>query len=194
MSTFADLRRNLTFPRRPPGAAGGQDEAGVSLVLALVMLIVLSFIFLAIARSSITDIANSSNLTSQTSTEYAATGATQMAVQTVRYSGDGFAQGAASNCWGSAPPSIVINGVSMTVDCEQDAYNQSLSNTRVIDFYACSASEAPCSSTNALLYANVSFDDYSLGGQLNCTPPTNISTCGASEHINSWIPESGNDG
>ena len=68
------------------------------------MLIVLSFIFLALAGSSITDIANSTNLTSQTSTEYAASGATQMAVQTVRQLGYRFTQGVVSNCWVSAPP------------------------------------------------------------------------------------------
>ena len=60
----------------------------------------------------------------------------------------------------------MINGVSITVDCQQEAYNPSQpgtpspSNTRVIDFYACSTSQAPCSSTNALVYANVTFDDF----------------------------------
>ena len=87
-----------------------------------------------------------------------------MAVQTVRHLGYQFTQGAVSNCWVSSAPSIVINGVSITVDCEQAAYNPGLSRTRVIDFYACSTSGAPCTNTNALVYANVTFDDYPTNG------------------------------
>ncbi len=144
MSRLADFRRHLTVPRRPPRAACDHDEAGVSLVLALVMLIVLSFIFLAIARSSITR--HRQLQQPDFSDLYRVRSHAEPPRWRCRPSGTPVtdsSEGAASNCWGPAPPSIVINRVSMTVDCEQGAYNQSLSNTRVIDFYACSASGAP---------------------------------------------------
>ena len=183
-------RRSRPTGKRTPFRG---DEAGVSLVLALVMLIVLSFIFLALASSSINGIANSTNLKTQRSIEYAASGAAQMAVQTVRYSGRQFSPTAAQSCL-PGPGTVVINGVTMAVYCQQSAYNQTLSDTRVINFYACSPSPGvTCMSSNAVLYANVTFDDFPLNGGAPACPGGNPSTCGTSEHVNSWIVESGNN-
>ena len=175
--------------------APSPDEGGVSLVLALVMLIVLSLIFLAVANSSIANITNVSNLRSQRSTEYAASGATAMAVQNVRYSG--FSSSMLAPCL-PGPTTVEINEVTIEVDCKLYASNPQQSDTRVIDFYACSPPTPPptplpktaCSSANALLTASVTFDDYSLTGDPCPGGPT--PTCG-SEQVNSWILEAGNN-
>ena len=177
------------------------DEAGVSLVLALVMLIVLSFIFLALANSSITDISNASNLRSQRSTEYAASGATAMAMQNVRHTY--FVGTSLQPCLPSGVTTVAINGVTIEVDCQLTALNPQQSNTRVIDFYAfapsslaaCSPAGAPtpaCLGANALLTASVWFDDYSLTGQDSCSS-TSTTTCGTTEEVTSWVLQPGNN-
>ncbi len=168
------------------------DEAGVSLVLALVMLIVLSFIFLALASSSINGIANSTNLKTQRSIEYAASGAAQMAVQTVRYSGQQFSPTTSQSCLPGSG-TVVINGVTMAVYCQQSAYNQTLSDTRVINFYACSPGPggATCMSSNAVLYANVTFDDFPLnGGAAACSRGQHCPRAGrqSTSTAGSWSP------
>ena len=183
--------------QQPASLAPRRGDAGVSLVLALVMLIVLSFIFLALASSSINDISNASNLKDQRSIEYAANGAAEMAVQWVRGSGDQFVQGSLQSCLPPPATTVVINEITTAVYCEQVAYNPNLSDTRVINFYACAVGPGvpTCTSANAILYANVKFDDYAPNGGVSyCTPGGNTSSCGTSEYVNSWITESGNNG
>jgi hypothetical protein len=63
------------------------DEAGLTLLLALVFLVTVSMVLLALLDFTSSDLLNSSNLKSQASLEYAADGATDAAVQWVRYGG-----------------------------------------------------------------------------------------------------------
>ena len=171
------------------------DEAGVSLVLALVMLIRLSFIFLALASSSINDIANSTNLNGSAHRVRhkwrGPNGSTDGPLL-----GEPFSPTTAQSCLPGTGDGGHQRGHRGRL-LQQSAYNQNLSDTRVINFYACSPGPgAPtCTSTNALLYANVTFDDYPLnGGSSDCTYGGSRRRAGPQEHVNSWIVESGNNG
>jgi hypothetical protein len=66
-------------------AARCRDEAGVTLILALVFLVAISMTLLALLDLAHNDLLNTSNLQSEASLEYAADGATNAAVQWVRY-------------------------------------------------------------------------------------------------------------
>jgi Tfp pilus assembly protein PilV len=189
MNASPKTRGLMIDPCSPSSGHVRRDETGVSLILALVMLVVLSFIFLALASSSITTISNSTNLRSQRSTEYAASGATLMAVRNVRSSG--LASSTLQACLPNVK-TLTINGVTIEVDCQLYASNPGQTDTRVINFYACAPGGAPspaCSAGNALLSATVAFNDLNGVGQSSC-PGT---TCGTSEDVKSWVVQSGNN-
>jgi hypothetical protein len=172
-----------------------RTDDGVALILALVLLAVGGLVFIALGRSAASNIADSSSLKTQSSVEYAASGATNLAVQSARYSGNQFSQGVRQACLPNGS-TVTLNGIIIEVDCSQYQYNQGQANTRVINFYACEpgARVSPaCDSSNALVYANVTFDDFSLSGQNFCTFNGVTSTCGSAEQVNSWIVETGNN-
>jgi hypothetical protein len=172
-----------------------QNDEGVALILAVVLLAVAGLVFIALGRSAASNIMDTSSLQGQGSLEYAASGATDLAVQTVRYSGNTFSPNVLQACL-PGPATVTINGVAVEVDCSQYQLNPNAANTREINFYACTPHGAPspaCNSSNALVYANITFDDYSLSGQNFCTYGGVTSTCGAAEQVNSWIVESGNN-
>ena len=109
--------------RRPLSRAGqARDESGVALVLAIVFLTAISLLLLTLASATSGNLLTSSSLKSQRSLEYAADGATSLAVQSVRYSGNQYASPAA--CLPGGGP-VAINGVSMYVTCSQQASTRS---------------------------------------------------------------------
>ncbi len=66
-------------------APQSHDDAGVTLILALIFLVAISMTLLALLNLSTTNLVSSSNLQSQASLEYSADGVTDSAVQWVRY-------------------------------------------------------------------------------------------------------------
>jgi hypothetical protein len=196
MRTFASK-----FSKRPGGIAAlrrigtrgrrrdTRDEAGAVLILALVFVLAIGLTVVSLANMATNDTLNSTNLTAQRSVEYAADGAASIAVQNVRYSG---------NTYSSAPTDCLPNGGSMTlggtavwVTCTKQQFNPVSGVTRVINFYACTS--ATCSSTNAILQAQITFDDYSVSNAYSCTPGISLSTCGTAMTVNSWVLETANN-
>jgi type II secretory pathway pseudopilin PulG len=167
-----------------------RDEKGVTLVLVLVFLFAIGLVLVALASAASGNLLNSSNLRSQRSVEYAASSAATMALQNVRYSGNPYSTTAPANCLPTNEP-VTINNVSMQVQCTQAQYNPASGVTRVINFYACHT--GTCSASNALLEAQVTFDDYSVANAYSCTYLGSTSTCGTAMTVNSWILETANN-
>ena len=160
-------------------------ESGSSLVLALVFLVAVALVGLSLGRSISNDLGNSSNLSNQRSLEYAADGATSIALQKARYAGTVY-QAQPTDCLGGG---VTINNVVMRVFCSEQTYNPLSGVTRVVNFFACAQAQAPCSSGNAVLQAQVTFDDYSAAQPLvYACPPS----CGYAATVNSWVLETAN--
>jgi hypothetical protein len=167
------------------------------LVLALVFVLAIGLTVVALANMATNDTVNSTNLTGQRSVEYAADGATNIAVQNVRYSGNPYSSTPA-NCLPNGG-SITLGGTAIWVSCTRQQFNPpnavgvgGSGVTRVINFYACGT--ATCSSTNAVLQAQITFDDYSVSNSYSCTWPGGpLSTCGTAMTVNSWILETANN-
>jgi hypothetical protein len=173
--------------RRAADGRGG--EAGAVLILALVFVLAIGLAVVSLANMATNDLVNSMNLNSQRSVEYAADSATSVAVQNVRYSGNPYSS-SPSNCLPSGGP-LTLNGVNIWVDCTQQQFDPISGVTRVINFYACRS--ATCSSANAILQAEITFDDYSVGNTYSCAPGSSISTCGTAMTVDSWILETANN-
>jgi hypothetical protein len=80
-----DMSQQTRQPASPP--IRGKDEAGVTLILALVFLITIGVTLAALLDLATNDVLNTSNLKSQSSLEYAADGATDATIQWVQYGG-----------------------------------------------------------------------------------------------------------
>jgi hypothetical protein len=190
LATLRQLRSHRSAP-------GGSDESGVTLILALVFILAVGLVLVALVYATGGALLNSSNLRNQRAVEYAADGATTMAAQSVRYSGYPFCNLSTGACPGitgtttSCLPNVnavTINGVSMQVSCSGQIWDSISGVTRVINFFACQS--GTCSSTNAVLQAQVTYDDYPVNGPKNCLygqSPPQVSTCGTGMTINSWI-------
>jgi hypothetical protein len=186
---ISSIREILARGREAAHGRCHRDEAGAVLILALVFLLAIGLAVVSLATMTTNDILNSTNLTSQRSIEYSADGATSMAVQNVRYSGNPYSS-APANCLPNGS-SATLNGVSMSVDCTQQQFDPVSGVTRVINFYACRT--GTCSSTNAILQAQITFDDYSVSNSYLCTPGVSVSTCGTAMTVDSWILETANN-
>ncbi len=167
------------------------DDAGAVLVLALLFLAVVGAIVGSLATWATNDLNNTAKFTSARTLQYAANGATQVAVQNIRYTpllattvlppgGTG-----PGSCWvGGAP--IQIDGYSMDVWCST-VYTPTSASTRVVTFDTCldGGTAAQCIA-NPLLEAVVTFDDYPTGS----SPPNTAACvvyCGTSMTVNSWV-------
>jgi hypothetical protein len=179
---------------QPVGA--GHDEAGAVLILALVFLITVSLIVGALMSWATNDLNNTSKFASARSLQYAATSATETAIQAIRYTPllwtgqtlQTLNASPPSYCWGSGPSSqLTTDGDSMTVWCST-AWTPTSANSRVVTFSACqsSVSAALCAS-NPVLQAVVTFDDYP---PLLVSSPTTgqcVVYCGTAITVNSWL-------
>lgn len=181
---------------RASAAEGRHDDRGTSLILVLVFLVAVGFLFIVLGGAAASDLTNSGNLTSQRSVEYAASGATNMAVQTVRYSGQQYATSADCLPNGS---SVTINGRAVFVDCVQQSFSALSGVTRVINFFTCTVSTAipvgasTCTSADALVSALVTYDDYDSTNHYHCIPGGLLSSCGSSMTVSSWVVQSVNN-
>ena len=173
-----------------------RDDSGATLLLAVIFVFVVSLTLLALIGMSGNDIKNSINLENERSLEYAATGATNAAIQAVRYSyyafngttnksgDDCLPDGAAFTNPDGDTTSMTLNGVAMYVDCT-GTLNTGSQNTRTVTFYACG--QASCTSANSVIIATVDFQDYSTSGSYSCTSQEVISSCGTGVVVASWI-------
>jgi hypothetical protein len=193
--------------RRDMGArtVGARNENGAVLVLALVFLIVVGGVISALATWGMNDLNNTGQFTSARTLQYGVSSATEVAVQSIRYTPlwtTQTAQNASPSqptfCWGSGPMSdVTINGEDVAVWCST-VWTPLSANTRTVTFSACpvTASEegaqtdpqiaASCAS-NPTLQANVTFGDYPAN---LISPPTTGECavyCGTTMTVNSWL-------
>jgi len=85
--------------------------------------------------------------------------------------------------------SLTIGGVVLYVDCA-GVLNANSSQTRVVDLYACTTSS--CLAANAVIHAQVTFDDFSSTSVDTCTLTTLPGSCGTGMTISSWVVQGSN--
>lgn len=178
------------------GTVTTDRDSGAALLLALVFFAVLSVSSLAILDLTGNALSNTSTLKTQRAIEYATDGAVDAAVQSVRYSSNAYTSVADCTPGGTT---MTIGTEVVGVDCSSapasPPYPHSWSiHTRVIDFYGCIAPSSGvainnCTSSNALLSANISYNDLPLSGTYSCTGAI-TGTCGTSMSIESWTVNS----
>lgn len=169
------------------------DESGAILVLALVFLVAVSLIVLGLLDWTGTSLQDTTAFASERSVEYAATSATQLAIQNIRYSplisGSASTLNTPNYCWanGTTSDPMTIDGVSVFVSCITE-WNPASSATRVVTVSTCLASvttdPTTCTAT-PLLQANVTFNDYPTGVYLPSSGPC-VVYCGSGMTQNSW--------
>jgi len=171
------------------------DEAGASLVLALLFLVVIGLIVGGLASWTANDLSDAVVFQNARSSELALNSATQVAIQNIRYTpliGANQTLNASppSYCWGSSSPSQLTfqsdNNESVDVWCST-VWNPTSASTRVVTLSACLTTETTDPGSCAQkpgLQTIVTFDDYQ--STLNTTNPAPCtSTCGTGITIDS---------
>jgi len=170
-----------------------RDETGAALILVLVFLLVGGLVVGALLNAVGNDLTNTSNFASARSLQYDASSATDLAIQSIRYSplvspGQTLNASPPAPCWGSGANSQYtgLDGNQIAVWCST-VWNPTSANTRVVTLSAClSGLTAAACATNPLLQAVVTFDDYPPG--LNGpTTAECVVYCGTSMTVNSWV-------
>ena len=164
-----------------------RDEQGAVLILAMIFVLVTSLAVSALLSLGGGSLLDTAQFRTLRATDYAADGATDAAVQAVRYSSDAYNVGGPSSCLPDALSSIPISGVAISVDCIGTLSKSD--QTRVVDFFACLSTG--CSASNAILQAQVTFDDYSTTDSYTCNTSA-TTTCGTGMEINSWVINAAN--
>lgn len=194
------------------GRVQRDDEAGAVLILALLFLVVIGLIVGAMASWTANDLGNTLTFQQARSSQYALSSATQVAIQSIRYtpllgSGQTVNANPPSYCWGTAAGSDPTYGGSelttqndpVNVYCST-VWNPTSYKTRVVTVSACLQSAlqtvvpapttpagfAAACAANPGLQTIVTFDDYS-----SANPVINqgqcVSTCGNGMTINTSI-------
>jgi hypothetical protein len=183
-----------------------QNESGSVLILAMAFLLAISLIVGALANWAMNDLNNTTKFNSASSLNYAATSATQVAIQSIRYSPlMPQTQSPALNfCWtpqvGYVSQLSNFDGFTVAVWCST-VQTLSSARTRVVTLIACTSTLNPNITTSSLstvqaaasacqasplLTARVAFDDYpSAGGaplSLTCT-----TWCGQGATTELWV-------
>jgi hypothetical protein len=196
------VRSEGVTPRR------GKDERGSSLILALVYIIAISLIVGALADWAMNDLTNTTHFQNASSLDNAVSGATEVAIQSVRYypylvtsGANENVSGDFGNCWNPTSTSasdVPINSYLVAVWCSTKENLQS-PNTRIVTFVACPVTTTSVNATNEpqtkgtcalspTLEAQVTFDDYPSGGGglLTQTCSGGQGVCGFAATTNQW--------
>lgn len=178
------------------------------MILALVYIIAISLIVGALADWAMNDLTNTTHFQNASSLDNAVSGATEVAIQSVRYYPYLFSSGANNNtspnfgnCWNpasTAASDVTINGDLIAVWCST-SLNLKSPNTRVVTFAACPETASAVSSGNVVttmglctasptLKAVVTIDDYPSGGGglLTQTCSGGQGVCGFAATTNQW--------
>lgn len=181
----------------------GRGEAGSSLILALIFIVAVSLIVTGLANWALNDLHNTASFTSARTLQNAANGATQVAIQSIRYNpllstGQTLNASPPSYCWGNSAPSELpisnfnttsIDGASQIAVWCSTAWNPSSANTRVVTFSTClmtAGMDAATCASNPALQAVVTFDDYPPGGSAPNAGQCNT-YCGTAMTVNDWV-------
>jgi hypothetical protein len=195
---------NTSRRTRAQGRRRHEDERGSSLILALIYIVSISLIVGALADWAMNDLTNTTHFQNASSLDNAVSGATEVAIQSIRYypnyGNTNTTYGACWNLTGSNLASAVtINNDLVAVWCF--TVEKLLSpSTRYVTFIACpetalalstapnvSAAESSCQGHPTLLAA-VTFDDYPSGGGglLTQTCSGGQGVCGFAATTNQW--------
>lgn len=165
------------------------------LVLALFFMVVVGLLVSTLVSFTTEGLSTVSKLRSERTVEYAAQGATDLAIQTVRYSSSEYVSATPAACSPGSQNVVTIASYSVKVYCSNGVYDYySLTGaTRTITFTACPTSEASanCVATSSfpdtpLVTAVVVFDDFSSTDVNQCSGST-TATCGTGMTIEKWI-------
>ena len=206
--------RRRIFDRRPGRVerkGRRTDDRGSSLILALVYIVSVSLIVGALADWAMNDLSNTAHFQNASSIDNAVSGATEIAIQSMRY----YPQISTtlspmvSNCW-TPPSGSYASDVTFSADDNTTVAvwcttleNLQSPNTRKVTFWACPVTASQVSQANAgatmglcdagelsgtMLKAVVTFDDYPSGGggllQTTCAGGPGI--CGFAATTNQW--------
>lgn len=162
---------------------GPEGERGASLILALVFILVVAGIVAAIASMALNDLNNTGHFDDATALDYAASGAADVAIQSVRTSPLSATQ-TPEPCWTSSSTlsELNLNNATVAVWCTTVS-NPGSSQSRIVTMYACEESSnylvsASQCEQDPLLTVVEAYDDYSPLGTDTCLTNPSSSTCG----------------
>ena len=191
---FKSIARGLRA-RRVSARQESDSERGSVLVLALLYFVSVSLVVTALATLTSNDLNNTTQFANQRALQYAASSATDLAIQSIRYTpllsaGQTLNAGPPSYCWGNGPTSKLtgsssIDGYSLESWCST-LWNPSSSNTRVVTISTClSGVSATACALKPELQAIVSFDDYPPGVSAPNDGVCGV-YCGSGETVENW--------
>jgi hypothetical protein len=159
--------------------------------LALVFIIIVGGAVALLTSWVTNDLSNSTHFTNARNLDYAATSATEVAINSIRYTplavaGETLNSNPPNYCWGtSSPSSLTTDGYDVAVWCSTAEDLQS-AQTRTVTFYAClsSVSATQCAAS-PFLQAIVIYDDYPPGGSQPLTKQC-TTYCGEGAQLESW--------
>jgi len=178
------------------------SERGSSLILALVYIVAISLIVGALADWAMNDLTNTTHFQNASSLDNAVSGATEVAIQSVRYYPNYSGTTNFGNCWNpssTAASDVPINLDLVAVWCST-VENLKSPSTRIVTFIACPVTAAAVANTGAaataenncalhpILQAVVTIDDYPSGGGglLTQTCSGGQGVCGFAATTNQW--------
>lgn len=175
-------------------ARQGSDESGASLIIALVFVIATALIILALVQLTGNSLLNASNLQTDRSTNYAADGVIDGAIQTLRFDADSATTSACQDTTAEFAPSAGIDGQILSAYCTNVgiAGTQSQNPPRFVTLDACppipSGQTLSWCVNNNVLEALVEIVDQ------HCTTPTNCTaSVGYSITVQSWVVKRANE-
>jgi hypothetical protein len=157
------------------GKGGETDEAGATLILALIFAVVTALIVAALAAWTSNDLKNIANLKSSRSMLSAADGATQAAMGGIRY-----VYWTSGSCGGP----FTINNWDFTVTCTLSSIDEGSINSRVVI-----VNTFLSGNPKAVLQAQVTFNDFASppSDKNDCNTAPTPTTCGTGMTVNSWV-------
>jgi hypothetical protein len=196
------LRRYLAPHEHRDQASGHfkrpRNETGSVLIMAMIYLVAVSMMVTALAAWTSNDLNNTTNFSSSRSLQYAASSATNLAIQSIRYApliatGQTLNASPPSYCWGNGPKSdLTTNTFDVAVWCSTAWSPTNLVATRVVTLSACQYNASMTATQNAttcaaapLLQVVVTFDDYPAFS--NSTTTACHVFCGTFMTQNSWV-------
>jgi len=163
-------------------------------MLALIFMVAVAGIVGGLTDLVMNDVRNTSQFALNRSDQYAASSATDLAIQSIRYTpllatDETLNASPPSYCWGSGPVSETpsVNGVpQMSVWCST-SWSPTSASTRVVTLSTCpSTTSAAACAAHPALQAVVTFDDYGPGVSSPSSAEC-VVYCGAGMTLDSWL-------
>ena len=175
-----------------------RNDAGSSLILALIYIVAISLIVLALASWATNDLNNTTKFSDASQFDTALRSITELGTQNIRYvpqnTSVSSSPGVVGPCWNVSPGTMsseVVDGYSLAVWCQTTETAQSLltANTRTVTLYACPTNittGASCALTPSVT-STVTFDDYQAANSAPLSQTCVYPNCGFSATQNTWI-------